>query len=58
MAEAELEAWEAESVCSVSRRSRTTRGSFNDVMPTAVSQPILELSSDKQTQRGVGLPTS
>ena len=58
MAEAELEAWKAESVCSVSRRSQTTRGSFDDVMPTAVSQPILELSSDKQTQRGVGLPTS
>ena len=58
MAEAELEAWEAESVCNVSRRFRTTRESFNDVMPTAVSQPILEFSSDKQTKRGMGLPTS
>ena len=27
-------------------------------MPTAVSQPILELSSDKQTQRGMGLLAS
>ena len=58
MAEAELEAWEAESVCSISRRSRTTSRSVHDVMPTTVAQPTPELACNNQAQKGLNLPTS